>query len=77
MTRLPIVDAQTMERVVLRLGFAAVGQKGSHAFYRHPDGRATTIPFHGSRDLSHPLIRATLREIDLAPDDFADLLSLI
>ena len=37
MTRLPIVDFQTMEEVLLSLGFQPVRQKGSHVFYRHPD----------------------------------------
>lgn len=59
-----------MERVILSLGFLKVRQKGSHAFYRHPDGRTTTIPHHPGRDLARPLIREILREIDLSPDGF-------
>ena len=35
MTRLPIVDFKAMEKVLLRLGFEVVRQKGSHVFYRH------------------------------------------
>ena len=35
MTRLPIIDFKTMEKVLLHLGFQAVRQKGSHVFYRH------------------------------------------
>jgi predicted RNA binding protein YcfA (HicA-like mRNA interferase family) len=77
MTRLPIVDAKTLEKVVLRLGFVAVRQKGSHVFYRHPDGRTTTIPHHAGRDIARPLIRSILREIDLTPEAFADLLKAI
>lgn len=44
MTRLGVVDAKTMERVLLALGFQTVRQKGSHVFYRHSDGRTTTVP---------------------------------
>jgi hypothetical protein len=36
MTRLPIVDFKKMEKVLRRLGFEAVRQKGAHIFYRHP-----------------------------------------
>ncbi|MBN1394441.1 MAG: type II toxin-antitoxin system HicA family toxin [Pirellulales bacterium] len=39
MTRLPIVDAGTMEKVLFSLGFSKTRQRGSHAFYRHSDGR--------------------------------------
>jgi predicted RNA binding protein YcfA (HicA-like mRNA interferase family) len=44
---LPIVDFRTMVRLLNRLGFAAVRQRGSHVFFRHPDGRTTTVPSHG------------------------------
>jgi predicted RNA binding protein YcfA (HicA-like mRNA interferase family) len=59
MTRLPIVNFKTMEKVLFRSGFKAVRRKGAHVFYRHP-----------GRDLSRPLIREILREIELTPDRF-------
>jgi predicted RNA binding protein YcfA (HicA-like mRNA interferase family) len=31
---------------------ARVRQKASHVFYRHPDGRTTTVPRHKRRDLA-------------------------
>ncbi|WP_371136142.1 type II toxin-antitoxin system HicA family toxin [Devosia sp.] len=36
----------------MTLGFERVRQKGSHVFYRHPDGRTTTVPDHSGRDLA-------------------------
>lgn len=77
MSRLPIVDAKTLERVLFSLGFQRVRQKGSHAFYRHPDGRTTTIPHHPGSDLARPLIREILREIKLSPDDYAKALRTV
>jgi len=70
MTRLPLVKAKTMERILFHLGFERVRQKGSHVFYRHPDGRTTTVPHHPGRDLARPLIREILREIELTPEQF-------
>jgi len=70
MTRLPIVDFRTMEKFLRRLGFERVRQKGSHVFYRHPDGRTTTVPYHRGRDLARPLIREIVREIELTPEQF-------
>jgi predicted RNA binding protein YcfA (HicA-like mRNA interferase family) len=75
MTRLPIVDFKTMEKVLLYLGFQAVRQKGSHVFYRHPDGRTTTVPNHPGRDLARPLVREILREIELSPEEFVEMLT--
>jgi predicted RNA binding protein YcfA (HicA-like mRNA interferase family) len=63
-----------MERVLQRLGFVRVRQKGSHVFYRHPDGRATTVPHHMGRDLAVPLVRAILSDVQLSPAEFLRLL---
>ena len=68
MSRLPIVSFRQMERVLLRLGVESVRQKGSHAFYRHSDGRTTTAPNHPGRDLARPL----LRDIELSPEQFQE-----
>ena len=68
MTRLPVLH---------NLGFDRVRQKGSHVFYRHPEGRTTTIPHHPGRDLARPLLREILREIDLTPEQLLDKLKNI
>ncbi len=52
MSKLPIVNYQIMERLLLNLGFSAVRQKGSHVFYHHPNGRTTTVPHHKGRDIA-------------------------
>ena len=70
MTRLPIVDFIRMQKVLHSLGFQTVRQKGSHVFYRHSDGRTTTVPNHPGRDLARPLVREILREIELTPEQF-------
>ncbi|MEW5719272.1 MAG: type II toxin-antitoxin system HicA family toxin [Chloroflexota bacterium] len=77
MTRLPAVNFRRMEKVLLQLGFQPARQKGSHVFYRHPDGRTTTIPNHGSRELARPLIREILREIECTPEQFQKALEEI
>ncbi|AGB48349.1 putative periplasmic or secreted lipoprotein [Methanomethylovorans hollandica DSM 15978] len=74
MSRLPLVDARTMEKILYNLGFEKVRQKGSHAFYRHADGRTTTIPFHSSKELARPLIRVILNEINLTIEEYGELL---
>lgn len=56
------------------LGFQFKRQKGSHVFYRHPDGRYTTLPHHGNQVLARPLIRQILREIEISPEEFSRLI---
>jgi len=77
MTKLAIVDFITMEKLLKKLGFEPVRQKGSHIFYRHPDGRTTTVPNHPGRDLARPLIREILREIELTTEQYSEELEKI
>ena len=69
-----MVDARTMEKILYHIGFQKVRQKGSHAFYRHADGRTTTIPFHSSKSLARPLIRVILNEINITIEEYNELI---
>ncbi len=75
MSKLPLVDAKVFEKILLSLGFKIQRQKGSHVFYRHPDGRYTTLPHHKGRDIGRSLIRSILRQINVTVEDFVSLLS--
>jgi predicted RNA binding protein YcfA (HicA-like mRNA interferase family) len=75
LTRLPILSFAEAERALLKLGFGRTRQKGSHVFYRHPDGRTTTLPYHKGRDLSRPLMMKVLRDIELSADEFLSVLN--
>lgn len=72
MSRLKLIDFRTMDKLLRKLGFIVSRQKGSHVFYRHPDGRTTTVPNHGSRDLGRPLIADILKDISLTVDEYQD-----
>jgi len=72
-SKLPMATFKVMDKILRHLGFTAVRQKGSHVFYRHPDGRTTTLPNHGNRDIARPLMREILREISISPEEFIRL----
>ncbi|NJD77417.1 MAG: type II toxin-antitoxin system HicA family toxin [Candidatus Methanoperedens sp.] len=74
MSRLRIIEARKMEKLLFKLGFERVRQKGSHVFYRHPDGRTTSVPHHPGRDLARPLIKEILREIELSVEEYDEYL---
>ena len=74
MTRLPIVNFSTMDKMLVSLGFQRVRKRGSHVFYRLEDGRVTTVPNHPGRDLARPLIREILREIEISPERYRKIL---
>jgi len=70
LSKLPLVTSTQMVRLVRHLGFEFVRQKGSHAYYRHPDGRATVVPMHRGEDLGRGLIRTILRDLEISPEEY-------
>lgn len=73
MTRLRLLTSKELEKILFSLGFRTVRQKGSHVFYKHDDGRVTTIPHHKGT-LSRSLLRTILKDVKLSIDDFNNLL---
>jgi predicted RNA binding protein YcfA (HicA-like mRNA interferase family) len=63
-TRLPVVKVKTFEKLLFHLGFETKRRSGSHVFYRH----------HGNQDIGRSLTRQILREIEITPEQFINLL---
>lgn len=72
--RSPALKARDLIRVLRKLGFVEVRQKGSHICFKHLDGRFTLVPRHGGEDIGRGLLRQILREINVSPDEFLALL---
>ncbi|HEY6293893.1 MAG TPA: type II toxin-antitoxin system HicA family toxin [Terriglobia bacterium] len=51
LTRLHPARARQVIRFLEGLAFHQVRQKGSHKFFRHPDGRTVTVPDHQGEDI--------------------------
>lgn len=73
-SRLPTLKARDMIRVLKKLGFYEVRQKGAHICFKHPDGRFTLVPSHSGEDIGRGLLRQILREIKLSPEEFSKYL---
>jgi predicted RNA binding protein YcfA (HicA-like mRNA interferase family) len=71
---LPVLSFRDVDRTLGRLGFVAVRQKGSHVFYRHGNGRTTTVPHHGGRDIAPALLRKIMDDIGVTADRFMEAL---
>lgn len=63
MSKTPPLKPREVARILASLGFSEVRQRGSHRQYRHPDGKATTVPFHPGRDISPILLRQIAKDI--------------
>lgn len=73
MGRVPPLRPREVTGILASLGFVEVRQRGSHKQFRHPDGRGTTVPDHGGRDLAPVLIRQIAKDIGLSAEDFIAL----
>ncbi len=70
MPPVPVLKPREVIAILDALGFEEVRQRGSHKRFRHRDGRATTVPVHGGRDLSPILLRRIARDIGLTVQEF-------
>jgi predicted RNA binding protein YcfA (HicA-like mRNA interferase family) len=65
--------AKELEKVAKKLGFKKARQKGSHARWKHPDGRATTIPIHGKAEIGSWLFQEILKQMGITEEEFERL----
>ncbi|MGD0053491.1 MAG: type II toxin-antitoxin system HicA family toxin [Vulcanimicrobiaceae bacterium] len=74
MSKAPSLSGRRLLRALLRAGFVEMRVAGSHHLIRHPDGRATTVPVHGSRDLPIGTLHRILRDVRMKIEELAALL---
>jgi predicted RNA binding protein YcfA (HicA-like mRNA interferase family) len=71
--KLTPANANEVIRVLEKLGFNSIRQSGSHAIYHHPDGRWTTVPIHGGKDLSKGILRKILKDAGISVTEFEQM----
>lgn len=76
MQKLPAIDAQELLRFLKSIGFSVIRMKGSHVRLRSVDGRVTTVPIHGNKEVPKGLLRKIIREdLEMSLEDFLELYS--
>jgi predicted RNA binding protein YcfA (HicA-like mRNA interferase family) len=65
--------AKELMRAAEKLGFVRTRQKGSHARWQHPNGRATTIPVHPGTEIGGWLYRVILKQLGITEEEFRKL----
>lgn len=70
MPKLSTISARILIRILEKLGFEQVRQKGSHVRMKHPDGRRTTVPVHSGEKVGIGLLGKILRDINLSHQEF-------
>jgi len=74
MAKLPLISAKELIRILEKIDFKIIRQKGSHIFLRHKDGRTTVIPNHPGEKLDRSLLNKILKkDIQISREDFEKL----
>ncbi|OGL47929.1 MAG: hypothetical protein A2161_16375 [Candidatus Schekmanbacteria bacterium RBG_13_48_7] len=75
MPRMSTITATLMITFLRSMGFQQVRQKGSHKFFKHPDGRTATVPDHKGEDLGRGITGKILKDAEVTRKDFIDWFS--
>ena len=69
MSRIPVLKPREVVRLLEKLGFVEVRQRGPHKQFKHSDGRFTTVPDHKGRDISPFLLRKIAEDIRMTVEE--------
>ncbi len=71
--RLTPLPVNKVIKILEKIGFQKVRQKGSHVFLKHPDGRTTVVPIHKGEEIGRGLLRKIIKDAKLTREDFLKL----
>jgi predicted RNA binding protein YcfA (HicA-like mRNA interferase family) len=70
--KLLVLSGKEIIKVLSKIGFVLVRQRGSHVFMRHPDGRRTVVPMH--KEVNKSTLVDILSQTKLTKGDLLKLL---
>jgi len=74
MARLPIIKAKELPRILNRLGFFKFHQVGSHAQFKHADGKKITVPIHSHKEIGKKTLRGIINDLDITVEELIKIL---
>jgi predicted RNA binding protein YcfA (HicA-like mRNA interferase family) len=73
-SKLPVIKGRELVKCLESTGFRVTRIKGSHVRLRSEDGRVTTVPVHGNKDIPKGLMRKIIREdLEISLEEFLEL----
>ena len=71
---MPAVKSKELVRLLERMGFVLYHQVGSHAQFRHSDGRRITVSLHVGQEIGRKTLRGIIKDLDMTVEEFVALL---
>lgn len=66
----PVLTGKQVISSLKRFGFEIVRIKGSHHILKHPDGRQTVVPVHGSETIGPGLLKKIAKDVEIDWSEF-------
>lgn len=74
MGKLPVIKTGELIRVLHKLGFFKHHQVGSHAQFKHRDGRRITVAIHAGKDIGRKTLHGIIADLDMNIEEFVHVL---
>ena len=68
MSRLPLLSGKGVIKILIKMGYREIRQRGSHIRLSCPDKKSITVPDY--KIVSRGLLRKILRDAEISPDEF-------
>ena len=68
------LPARKVVKVLVKIGFKAVRQRGSHVVFKRSDGRVTVVPVHPREKIGRGLLLKIIKDAKLTREQFLKLL---
>ena len=68
MSRLPLLSGREVIKILIKIGYRKVRQRGSHVRLSCPGKKSITVPDY--KVVSRGLLRKILRDAEISPDEF-------
>ena len=68
--KLKPLPSKKVIQILEQIGFEKIRQRGSHVFFRHPDGRTTIVPVHKGEDIGRGLLQEIIKDTKLTKEEF-------
>ncbi len=68
------LPAEKIIKILNRIGFQKVRQRGSHLILKHSDGRLTVVPVHPGEQIGRGLLSKIIKDAKLTKEEFLKLL---
>ena len=70
MPKVSVIKAKELLRVLGKLGFFEWHRVGSHAQWKHVDGRRITVPVYAGHDIQKNMLKGIINDLGITVEEF-------